>query len=182
MNAVYQLNSQAMEESVLARNIILNDGEDNHWDDSDFFHVYLDRVENKLVKFYTGSTRHGGSSELENAADIRHMNDQLQEYFWSKAKEAAKAQVLATVIGSGAHNARSGDTVKVTNPSARKNKGVEIKLHHRSEYCDNFGRVQSVYLHAEDGTKLIEHNCTVTAVSESRLNDLIENLLVGIRL
>lgn len=178
-----QLNAQALEEAVVARNIILNEGEDNHYDDSDFWQVYLDRSSRQLVKHYTGSTRWGGTADpLPESTHVWHLNDQLRKYFREQATCIAKEQALQLIIGADASKARSGDTVKVTNPSARKNKGVEIIVHHRSEYCDSFGRVQTTYLHSVDGVKVIEHNCTITAVSDSRLNDLAENLLVGIGL
>ena len=123
----------------MKRYIAYYEGENNYYNDSDFYTMLIDTKEKKVIKHVWGSTRFAGSVEFP------HEYDDVR----SDLKEVEKYEKLATEYAVNEVPKRlarfdyeEGDVVKVTNPRVRKFKGETFKIEEIKKF-KRFGRVVS---------------------------------------
>lgn len=158
---------------------IFYSGENNYYDDSDFYDVYFDDTTNEVVKHVWGSTRHAGSIEIKGET-TNVINTPLYNEIMDKAKASVEMSVKKNWMDTIFFEI--GDRVKNTNPRARKHKGLEFTVMAKSEWRSQYGRVESVNLIDSKGNRINQNNCTLIEIGEYRLNRIVGRILVGLSL
>lgn len=132
----------------MARYKIYNDGENNGYDDSDFYYMALDTKENKVIKHVHSSTRHAGFSPLEDSEMCLNDSELI------KRVENIICKGIDTDLSK--FEIFEGDTVKVTNPRVRNFKGVEFEVLSMRRY-----QPYTPYVLYGDGIHSAMKNCEV---------------------
>lgn len=114
-------------------------GENNYYNDSDFYTMFVDTKEKKVIKHIWGSTRFGGSVEFPHEYDDVRSDLKEVEKYEELATEYAINEVPRRL---GSFNLEEGDVVKVTNPRVRKFKDETFKIEEVRAF-KKFGRVIS---------------------------------------
>ena len=97
------------------RFIAYRNDENNGYDDSDFYFMILDTVENKIIKHIHSTTRFAGSSKFKyELLDLTQ--DERRFAIEAKAIEIAKKQVVDKM---SYYDVEVGDVDNVTNPRDR---------------------------------------------------------------
>ncbi|AMM43617.1 hypothetical protein FDG95_gp374 [Pectobacterium phage vB_PcaM_CBB] len=160
--------------------VIIMDGENNYYDDSDFYYVGVNIKTGEYFKHYHSTTRAYGFRDLPKSVCINALADNVQEDVRAMYKQACINEARRLMDTDYDYIISTGDTVKVTNTRARKHKGETFVVTHTSTYEDNYGRTQTVYLHGGDDVKTSRTNCTRIAVGDAVINKVAERLAVGL--
>lgn len=181
MNMIASFSSvKAVAELAGLENIIMVDGENNGYDDSDFFYVGFNARTGDFFKHYHSTTRASGFRDLDNSVMVNALSEsaqeQAREYF--KAACFKEANRLMNVFYDNVISV--GDTVTVTNTKARKFKGETFTVTDTSVWNDQYGRSMTKYLHGANGVKTNTLNCTRVSVGAAVLNKVAERLAVGL--
>ena len=169
----------------LPKFVIISSGENNFYDDSDFYHMVVDTTEQRLFKFIHSSTRFGGEARITDQdghiceVAISDLPSDLKNSVGSMASTSAMQQAESLLMKC--HDFAIGDRVVVSNEKARKHKNLEFTVASISEYTSRYGRTETTYLHASDGTKVNEINCSMVKPSVERINKIAGRILSGFK-
>ena len=152
------------------------DGENNHYNESDFYWMILDTENRKIIKHQYASTRHAGFTPFEHEL-VDKVGDpetfQLAKEVAEEMAQSVAGHILPIV----------GDTVKNTNPRARKHKGSEFIVSQISYWKGAYGRIETTYLHGVDQNgdevKTNINNCTTLELGHGHLQSLAYRIKVG---
>lgn len=167
-----------------ARFVVYYTGENNGYDDSDFYHMILDTVDNKVIKFIYGSTRCGEIAPFPHELNFA-VGTPVAAEIETKAKEIAKETVLEKLKNNEIPNyGERGDIVLVTNPRVRKHKEETFFVTDIQEN-NYYGKVTTNLLGRNVESKFVktaDTNCTVLVHSEKKINHLVDRLVHGMKL
>tara|TARA_R110000796_G_scaffold192641_1_gene309280 strand:+ start:1041 stop:1547 length:507 start_codon:yes stop_codon:yes gene_type:complete len=163
------------------RYIAYRDDENNGYNDSDFYFMILDTLDNKIIKHVHSSTRCGGFVDFKHDY-LDLTKDERRFEIEAKAVEVAKTQVLDRISN---YDVEVGDIVKVTNPRVRSFKEETFKVESTRDF-KKYGRVISTTLFGEnvhsDQIKTGETNVTVLRHNDKKLESAAFRLSVGLSL
>jgi hypothetical protein len=166
-----------------SRYIAYRQDENNYYDDSDFYIMLLDTVDNKIIKHIYGTTRFAGSSKFEHEY-LDLTQDYKRHEVEKQALEVAKKQILEENRISS-YNVEIGDIVKVTNSRVRSFKEETFKVESKRDFT-KFGRVVSTTLFGEnvfsEHIKTSESNVTIVRHHDKKVSRIADRLVVGLRL
>lgn len=160
-------------------NIIIVSREENGYDDSDFYYVGVNIKSGEYFKHYHSTTRGAGHNPLDNAAFIGSLSDTLQATVREMFKSSCVAEANRLLSTDLDRWIDVGDTVKVSNPRARKFKGVEFVVTGFDDFIDGYGRRKTVYLLGDNGIKTNITNCTKINSGDKSIAALVDDLEVG---
>lgn len=164
-------------------NIIMMDGENNYYDDSDFYYVGFNASTGQYFKHYHSTTRAGGFRSMPNAVLLSSLSTAAQEEAGQYFKNACLAEAERLMNEEYSYVLSVGDTVNVSNTRVRKHKGETFTVLDKSTYKDMYGRTQTVYLHGANDAgdiKTAHVNCTRVALGNEVLQDVAERLALGL--
>ena len=167
-----------------ARYVCYRQDENNYYDDSDFYFMIHDRVENKIIKHVYGTTRFGGH------VDFPHELHMLIDGFGSHHEyENQVVKELALKMApefASARDIQIGDIVKVTNPRVRKFKGETFKVQEMRDFKLRYGMVATTTLFGEnvfsEPIKTNKDNVEVITHNDKKLDSVAFRLMVGLSL
>ena len=167
-----------------ARFVAFYDGENNGYDDSDFYYMILDTVDNKVIKFVHSTTRCYANSKFPYEF-VSVVGTPLAQEYMDRAKEVAKVQVLEKLDNNEIGNwGEKGDIVLVTNPRVRKYKAETFFVTDIAE-TNYYGKVTTNLLGRNVQSKFVktaDTNCTVLIHSDKKIKNLAERFVLGMRL
>ena len=169
----------------LPKFVIISSGENNFYDDSDFYHMVVDTTEKRLFKFIHSSTRFGGEARITDQdgniceVAIQDLPSDLKNLACSMASTSAMQQAEALLMQC--HDFAIGDRVVVSYEKARKHKNLEFTVAEISEFTSRYGRTETTYLHANDGIKVNGTNCSMVKPSNERIAKIADRILSGVK-
>ena len=155
----------------MPRYIVYFDGENNYYDDSDFYVIGYDTATGKPFKHVYRSTRYAGYNPLEDSSDDKELQKMYNDKFFQSIHDVATIAAIRM-------EAEVGDIVKVTNPRARKHKGLEFEVLSTKSFMV-FNRRESYTLVGRDGVQSNYMNCDVIKASDKKVEIVKRNLLLG---
>ena len=153
------------------------EGENNYYDDSNFYSMYLDLKDKKIIKNIWGTTRCAGINNTfveENKLEISDLTIQSDfDLLEQIAEKEIDKESLLRQIGF-----KAGETVKVTNTRARKFKGETFKITKiQGCYYDR----NKTYLFGVDANnnpiKTSKDNCSLIEYDEQRFKQALESAI-----
>jgi hypothetical protein len=169
---------------VNIRFVVYRQDENNGYDDSDFYYMIHDRVENKIIKHVYGTTRCGGYAKFDG--ELFMLVDGFTSHYEYEKKfiqPIAKKQVLALI---SSYDVEIGDIVTVSNPRVRSFKNETFKVSSKKDYTLRYGKVASTTLFGENGKgeaiKTAESNVTIMFHNDKKIEDAAFRLAVGMSL
>jgi len=184
MNTTNLLNSiRAFFNDASIQYVILCDRENNHYDDSWFYFIALDLVNGRVIKHVHSSTTGAGYRDLPNSVMLNNVPDEFHAEVHAIANEASLIQAREYIMANEDYKITVGDTVTVSNPRARKHKGVTFVVAGLDSWIGRYGRVEST--HAYDANRDVVTalaNLTVVEPSAARVSNTAERILLGLAL
>ncbi len=167
-----------------ARYVCYRQDENNFYDDSDFYFMIHDRVENKIIKHVYGTTRFGGH------VDFPHELHMLIDGFGGHGEyENTVVKPITLAAAPEFANNRDvevGDIVKVTNPRVRKFKDETFKVEEMKDFKLRYGMVASTTIYGEnvfsEPIKTALSNVTVVRHNDKKLDSVAFRMMVGLSL
>ena len=145
--------------------VIMYTGENNYYDDSDFYYLVFDTETARISSITYASTR--GHSNFDPKAEGLVFLDDLTEKDAICSAYSAELNKLSKVHATGGtyDQIRKGDVVKNNNPRARKFKGVKFEVTRVSDTTNRWGTTTFAYGAGDvkvnvDNLVIVEPSCS----------------------
>lgn len=159
----------------MARYIIYYEGENNGYDDSDFYYMAIDTKENTIVKHVYASTRHAGFSPLEDSEKKVGCS-----FYLDHARSIAIGEINHNMMyDNGSYEPWPDDEVRVSNPKARKHKDVIFKLDHKFKYKPWYPETAVGYTSDGEKIKTAVKNLSIIFLGTRHFEYLISKRIHG---
>ena len=169
--------SSSSSSSSSPRFIAYYEGENNGYDDSDFFTMFLDLQEKKVVKHIHSTTRCGGHVAFKHKYVEKY--DDLEII---KLAKTFSLEVLSSDYAGRINYTNEGDIVQVTNTRVRKHKGSIFKITSlrkcQFSYGDKFYCLGKDIVTGED-VKTSLDNVTLYKPLDSKIDRAINGIVFG---